>query len=615
MTAARERWSVSVRGLRRESDREFIDDSEYDESVTDYYGFTNVTKSYEEVMREGFEDDNIDERAEIDNYREEANNAAVDDFKNSTDRVEKFKLPLQIPQGKDNPDLFFYLILHALRYKHNNKTGTCADESELRSDVSVEIFDEINNLKDKLKLNLEILNFENQCFQINRILVEKHLLLRVYEIKDKFCYLIKEDYEKKKVIRDLSSCITERFNGFNIVKLELDRQLRCEISPIDILYKPVKKQTNIDRFFSTQINLVYRSSFNEGEKIRHGTAFQCFYCSNFYGKKNSWEKHLQHCTSRPGFVYNFNNGSLLNFEENLKYKTEIPQTPYIDSETTAPTDDCLDPENRRVFALSCVIIFAFHTELSLDRIIIERSFGHSLSQLCSLDYLSNEQLKYKDLTTLKQLRNCALLVSSKSKKITISEMFTTELKFAGNCLIKWFNAKSKSQNLVLSNNIKIKYQNENPIDWQSERCCVCTFPTEINPTTPDATKDSDSIIPKEHKFLRNIFTEKELSDTVALKDFPTYHKKFSLFLRIAIYLQNRLEHVQNFSDCVYDELIDFVRNIARIAKIFQKPRRGYQRSKLKTNHSRKFQKAPYKFTLSFIKGSWTFPTVNLTTKF
>ena len=249
---------------------------------TDYYGFTNVTKSYEEVMREGFEDDNIDERADIENYREEANNAAVDDFKNSTDKVEKFKSRLQIPQGKDNPDSFFYLILYALRYKHNNKTGTCADESELRSDVAVEIFDEINNLKDKLKLNLEILNFENQCFQINRILVEKHLLLRVYEIKDKFCYLIKEDSEKKKVIRDLSSCITERFNGFKIVKLELDRQLRCEISPIDILYKPVKKQTNIDRFFSTQINLGYRSSFNEREKIRHGTAFQCFYCSNFY---------------------------------------------------------------------------------------------------------------------------------------------------------------------------------------------------------------------------------------------------------------------------------------------------------------------------------------------
>ena len=273
---------------------------------------------------------------------------------------------------------------------------------------------------------------------------------------------------------------------------------------------------------------------------------------------NLWERH---CTGRPGFVYNFNTRSLLTFEENLKYKTDIPMTAYIDFETTAPTDDCLDPENRRMFAVSYVIIFAFHPELSLDRIIIEWSFGHSLAQLCSLDYLAKEKLKFKDLTMLKQLRDFAFLVASKSKNIAISEMFTIELKFTGNCLMKWFNTKFNSQNAVLSNDIKLKYQSENPIDWQSGHCCICTFPIEINPTMSDAAKDSmsysDFVIHKEHKFLRNIFSEKELSTSVALKDFPTYHKNFSRFLRVAIYLQNCLNRIQEFSDCVYDELIEF----------------------------------------------------------
>ena len=335
-----------------------------------------------------------------------------------------------------------------MRYNQNDKTDLCSDEDELRSDVTPEIFDEISSLKDKLKLDLDILNFENQCFQINRILVRSHLFLRVYEIKNKFRCLIKEGSEKKKVMKDLSSCITERFNGFNIVKLELDRELRREMFPIYILYRPVRKRVNIDCFFTTEINLAYRTSFSEGGGIRHGTAYQCFYCSNYYGRKNVWEKHLQHCTGRPGFVYNFNTRRLLTFEENLKYKTDIPLTAYIDFETTAPTDDCLDPENKRMFVVSYAIIFAFHPELSLDCIIIQRSFGHSLAQLWSLDYLTNEQLKFKDLTMLKQLRDCAFLVSSKSKKIAISEMFTTELKFAGNCLMKWFNAKFKSQNIV-----------------------------------------------------------------------------------------------------------------------------------------------------------------------
>ena len=386
----------------------------------------------------------------VENYCEEdePTNVSVDEFKNSKERVEKFKSSLLNPQGLDNPDSFFYAILYALRYNQNDKTDLCSDKDELRSDVTPEIFDEISSLKDKLKLDLDILNFENQCFQINQILMRSHLFLRVYEIKDKFCYLIKEDSEKKNVMRDLSSCITERFNGFNIVKLELDRELRREMSPIEILYRPVRKRVNIGCFFTTEINLAYRTSFSEREKIRDGTTYQCFYCSNYYGRKNVWENHLQHCTGCPGFVYNFNTRSLLTFEENLKYKTNIPLTAYIDFETAAPTDDCLDPENRRMFAVSYAIIFAFHPEHSLDRIIIERNFGHSLAQLCSLDYLTNEQLKCKDLTMLKQLRDCTFLVLSKSKKIAISEMFTTELKFAG-------NAKCRSRNIVLSNDIKI----------------------------------------------------------------------------------------------------------------------------------------------------------------
>ena len=309
-----------------ESDRESVDHYGDDESVTDYYGFKNFTKSYEEAMREGLEDDEIDESEEVENYCEESANASADEFKNSKERTNKFKLSLLSPQGGDNLDSTFYAILYALRYNQNNKADPCSDDSELRSDVIPEFFDKISNLRDKLKLDLDILNFENQCFQINRILMKSHLLLRVYEIKDKFRYLIKEDSQKKKVMRDLSSCITERFNGFNIVKLELDRELRREMYPLDILYKPVKKQGNVDCFFTTEINLAYRTFFSEERKIRYGTAFQCFYCSNNYVRKNSWEKHLQHCTGRPGFLYKFNTRSLLTFEENLKYKIDIPLT-------------------------------------------------------------------------------------------------------------------------------------------------------------------------------------------------------------------------------------------------------------------------------------------------
>ena len=135
------------------------------------------------------------------------------------------------------------------------------------------------------------------------------------------------------------------------------------------------------------------------------------------------------------------------FEENLKLKHNIPLTPYIDFETTAPTDDCPDPENKKMTAVSYVIIFGFHLHLPIDRVIIERSFGHSNLQLCSLNYLTNKQLKFKDMKLLKQLRDCALSVASKRNKFAISEMFCTELKLASDYLMKWFNSKFKIGNM------------------------------------------------------------------------------------------------------------------------------------------------------------------------
>ena len=53
-------------------------------------------------------------------------------------------------------------------------------------------------------------------------------------------------------------------------------------------------------------------------------------------------------------------------------------------ETTKSIDECLDPENRKMFAVSYVIIFAFHHDLDIDLVIIERSFGHSCEKINKL---------------------------------------------------------------------------------------------------------------------------------------------------------------------------------------------------------------------------------------
>ena len=70
-------------------------------------------------------------------------------------------------------------------------------------------------------------------------------------------------------------------------------------------------------------------------------------------------------------------------------------------------------------------------------------------------------------------------------------MFTTELKFTAEYLLKRFNKNLKLNNLKLSNNVKKKYEIEHSIHWSQDRCCLCTFPLEINPTTYEADEKTN----------------------------------------------------------------------------------------------------------------------------
>ena len=50
---------------------------------------------------------------------------------------------------------------------------------------------------------------------------------------------------------------------------------------------------------------------------------------------------------------------------------------YFDFETTAPTDSCFDPEQKKCL-LYLVLIVAFHPHLNFRKIIVQRSYVHSL---------------------------------------------------------------------------------------------------------------------------------------------------------------------------------------------------------------------------------------------
>ena len=76
--------------------------------------------------------------------------------------------------------------------------------------------------------------------------------------------------KKKKIVRELSSCIVEKLNRFNTARTEFDKKLRQSFRPIDIIYKPVKKYDEImNCYFSEKFNAAFRIMKVQKSNIVH----------------------------------------------------------------------------------------------------------------------------------------------------------------------------------------------------------------------------------------------------------------------------------------------------------------------------------------------------------
>ena len=174
--------------------------------------------------------------------------------------------------------------------------------------------------------------------------------------------------------------------------------------PIDIVYKPLKRiEIEPLCYFSDDISKAYSSLHSKEKKgmSRMHKYYQCYYCNKFFILETRRKRHMENCSGRPGVVYNFNNQNLISYQDNFHAKGDVPFVIYFDFETTAPTDNCLDPEQKKMFVVSYVMIVAFHPELKLDRIIIQRSFVHSIEQLTRLDCFTWEQITFIDHSFIK----------------------------------------------------------------------------------------------------------------------------------------------------------------------------------------------------------------------
>ena len=433
----------------------------------------------------------------------------------------------------------------------------------MAEEIGKNLFDDLKTMKNNLILDLDYSNFEKTCYLANDLLMKNDYFLRIYERKEKFRQINHKTSKNKSITREVSSCVKQKFNGFNVLSIEYDKKIRKKFVSIDIIYKPVKKVDDvIECFFSTDFHLANKAAFNKGVKISHSNAHQCYFCGNYYVKKTRYERHMSNCAGQPGIAYDFNIQNLVTFKDTLKYKGEIPLTAYADFETVAPSDDYQDPENRNMYAVSYAIIFAFHPDLNFERVITERSFGYSTEELLSLNYLTSEQQHLVERKTLLQLRDAAIDVSKTENKNAISIMFNVEVKFVSDVLSRWFNAKIKSKHIELDPFVKMAYSRENPIDWTKDKCVICNFPMNVQPkrlsfSGPDMSY-IDFMIRKEHAFLRNIYSSDEIMESKNIATIENYQKAFEKYLKIIKNMEEEIRSVETYELVYSDELREFL---------------------------------------------------------
>ena len=72
---------------------------------------------------------------------------------------------------------------------------------------------------------------------------------------------------------------------------------------------------NVQIIFVSLTEVITLEKKRGKEVIEHPTARQCYYCDNFFSRKDSFETHVKTCSSITGIAYKFNNRKIESFQK------------------------------------------------------------------------------------------------------------------------------------------------------------------------------------------------------------------------------------------------------------------------------------------------------------
>ena len=303
-----------------------------------YPRFINQTRDPVEAVNEPAEefygDDDMAEMYDP----EKREDIDFDLFDLDHDRAMRFKNCLVCFSDVENH--FYDAIIFGIMY--DKLKGQNVKLENAKETLGDDFFLKLKEVESSVMLDYTLFGYFDRCRQINDILSKEYYFLRFYERRNKFRFQLKKKlHNKNEMRRELLSCAIQKFNGYELLKNHLQNGERKDFVPIDVVYEPTlhKKNKTFFCFFAPHIHFAYHSGVGKIRKRKNHMDFcgarQCHYYNNYFVKSaEKMQKHLSGCAGKAEFTFSFNNGKIMDYQDNYEHLGDVPFSIYFDFETT-----------------------------------------------------------------------------------------------------------------------------------------------------------------------------------------------------------------------------------------------------------------------------------------
>ena len=140
-----------------------------------------------------------------------------------------------IPNAQDTANFLSCSICYAVCFLKSNKIDAC-DNKETKESIGSDLYNQLNEEKECLQLDLDYRKFKKISLIINEILSRHVFFQRLFELRQKFHYPLKKNTEKE-TMRKKCLVVLKKSMAPNMVSLEFGKKLREKFKHVEFKKK------------------------------------------------------------------------------------------------------------------------------------------------------------------------------------------------------------------------------------------------------------------------------------------------------------------------------------------------------------------------------------------